>query len=60
LAEIKGAVSFDNNEFKWNSIQDKVTLLKDQVKKVKQQSLELKKAINFSFFGGKEINLAEV
>jgi len=27
LAEIKGAVSFDNNEFKWNNTQDKVTLL---------------------------------
>jgi len=27
LAEIKGAVSFDNNQFKWNSIQDKEKFL---------------------------------
>jgi len=60
LADIKGAVSFDNNEFKWNNIQDKLVLLRDQANVVKEESLELKKAINFSFFGGKEVNLAEV
>lgn len=40
---------------KWNSIQDKATLLRNQVNIVKQQSSELKKVINLSFVGGKDV-----
>jgi len=29
LADIKGAVLFENNDFRWNSIEDKAKLLRD-------------------------------
>ena len=51
---------FDNNDFKWNSIQDKAKLLRDQVKIIKEESKELRHTINSSFVGGKEINLSEI
>jgi len=60
LADIKGAVLFDNNDFKWNSIQDKAKLLRDQVKIIKEESKDLRHTINTSFVGGKEIDLSEI
>ena len=51
---------FDNNDFKWNSIQDKAKLLRDQVKIIKEESKELLHTINSSFVGGKEIDLSEI
>jgi len=51
---------FDNNDFKWNSIQDKGKLFRDQVKIIKEESKELRHTINSSFVGGKEIDLSEI
>jgi len=51
---------FDNNDFKWNSIQDKAKLLQDQVKIIKKESKEFRCTINSSFVGGKEIDLSEI
>ena len=51
---------FDNNDFKWNSIQDKAKLLRDQVKIIKEESKDLRHTINSSFVGGKEIDFSEI
>ena len=51
---------FDNNDFKWNSIQDKAKLLRDQVKIIKEESKELRHTINSSFVGGREVDLSEI
>ena len=51
---------FDNNDFKWNSIQDKAKLLRDQVKIIKEEGKDLRHTINSSFVGCKEIHLSEI
>ena len=53
LADIKGLVLIDNNDFKWNSIQDKEKLSRDQVKIIKEEKKEIRYTINSSFVGGK-------
>jgi len=60
LADIKGAVLFDSNDFKWNSIQDKAKLLRDQVKIIREESKDLRRTINSSIDGGKEVDLSEI
>jgi len=50
---------FDNNDFKWNSIQEKVKLLQDKVEIIKEETKELQQSINSSFID-KEIDLSEI
>jgi len=51
---------FDNNDFKWNSIQDKAKLLPDQVKVIKEETKDLRHTINSSYVGSREIDLSEI